>query len=307
MKKALLVGALVLPLAALGTYVTFQQAQQIEQGLRTGTFDPPREAPAFSLDGSDGKKLSLSDYLGKVVVLGFGYSYCEQVCPVTLANLAEVYEKLGSATRDVQVIYVTVDPERDTPERLREYLAAFHPSFLGATGAPNELAAIQKAYGVVARHVASRNPALPYAVDHSSSLYLIDRQGKLVGLVPFGTPVDDIVHDLDLMLKMRPGQGFPGGGLTQGPQAPAGSVLVNVNMTGFDPALIEAKAGQPLKVAFFRPTDANCAREVVFPSLGIRKELPPGQIVVVDITPSKSGPLNFECGMKMLKGQLIVR
>ena len=95
--------------------------------------------------------------------------------------------------------------------------------------------------------------------------------------------------------------------MTQGPHAPPGSVLVNISMVGFDPAVIEAKAGQPLKLAFFRPNAANCAREVVFPDLGIRKELPPGQTTVVDVTPSKSGPLGFECGMKMLKGQLIVR
>ena len=105
-----------------------------------------------------------------------------------------------------------------------------------------------------------------------------------------------------------------GANVTQGPQAPpisvlvnVNSVLVNVNMVGFDPAVIEAKAGQPLKLAFFRPNAANCGREVVFPSLGIRKELPPGQTTVVEITPTKSGPLGFECGMKMLKGQLIVR
>jgi plastocyanin domain-containing protein len=97
-----------------------------------------------------------------------------------------------------------------------------------------------------------------------------------------------------------------GANMTQGPHAPAGSVLVNVTMVGYDPASIEAKAGQPLKLAFFRPNDANCGGEVVFPDLGIRKELPPGQTVVVDITPQKSGPLGFECGMSMLKGQLIV-
>ena len=96
-----------------------------------------------------------------------------------------------------------------------------------------------------------------------------------------------------------------GANVTQGPHAPPGSVLVNVSMIGFDPAWIAAKAGQPLKLAFFRPNAANCGREV--PDLGIQKELPPGQTVVVDITPPKSGPLGFECGMKMLKGQLIVR
>ncbi len=210
MKKTLLVVALVLPLVALGTYFAFRRPPRAEQGFRSGTFEPPREAPAFSLDGSNGKKLSLRDYLGKVVIVDFGYTFCQEVCPVTLARLTEVHkklasaaQKLGSAARDVQVIYVTVDPERDSPERLREHLAAFNPSFLGATGTPDELAAVRKAYGVVAEQVVSRNQALGYAVNHSSSLYLIDRQGKLRGLVPFGTPADDIVHDIEVLLKMR--------------------------------------------------------------------------------------------------------
>src|SRR5262249_55111438 len=155
-----------------------------EQGLRSGTFDPPREAPAFSLEGSNGKKLTLRAHLGKVVILEFGYTFCEEVCPVTLARLTEVYKKLGPAARDVQLIYVTVDPERDSRERLREHLTAFNPTFLGATGSPGELKAVQTAYGVVARQVVSPNPALAYAVDHSSSLYLVDRQGKLRGLAP---------------------------------------------------------------------------------------------------------------------------
>ncbi len=92
-----------------------------------------------------------------------------------------------------------------------------------------------------------------------------------------------------------------------GPHVPPGAVLVNINMVGFDPETIDAKVGQPLKLAFFRPNANNCAREVVFPDLGIEKKLPPGETVVVEITPQKTGPLVFECGMKMLKGQLIVR
>jgi len=203
MKKTFLVGALVLPLAALGTHFALRRPPRAEQGLRSGTFEPPREAPAFSLDGSNGKKLSLRDHLGKVVILQFGFTSCQKVCPVTLARLTEVYKKLGSAARDVQLIYVTVDPKRDSPERLREHLAAFNPSFLGATGTPDELAAVRKTYGVVAEQVVSRNQALGYEVNHSSSLYLVDRQGKVRGLVPFGTPADDIVHDLELLLKMR--------------------------------------------------------------------------------------------------------
>ena len=112
-----------------------------------------------------------------------------------------------------------------------------------------------------------------------------------------------------LVWKIVPLLGTSGSGarVAAGPHAPPGAVLVNISMVGFDPASIEVKAGQPLKLAFFRPNAANCAREVVFPDLGIRKELPPGETTVVDITPPKSGPLDFECGMKMLKGQLIVR
>jgi protein SCO1 len=203
MNKTLLVGAVVLPLVVLGTRVAFLRAPQAEQGLRSGTFDPPREAPAFSLDGSNGKKLSLRDHLGKVVILEFGFTFCQEVCPRTLARLTEVYKKLGSEAQDVQLIFVTVDPKRDSPERLHEHLAAFNPSFLGATGPPDELAAVRKAYGVVAEEVVSKNPALGYEVNHSSSLYLVDRQGKIRGLAPFGTPADDIVHDLELLLKTR--------------------------------------------------------------------------------------------------------
>jgi len=204
MKKALLVAALALPLGVLGTYFAVQRPPQGEQGLRAGAFEPAREAPAFSLDGSDGKKLRLRDHIGKVVVLFFGFTSCQKVCPVTLARMSEVYKKLGTAARDVQLVYVTVDPERDSPQRLRDHLAVFNPTFLGATGTSDELAAVRKDYGVVAEHVVSKNKALGYEVNHSSSLYLIDRLGKVRALVPFGTPPDDIVHDLEFLLSARP-------------------------------------------------------------------------------------------------------
>jgi hypothetical protein len=92
-----------------------------------------------------------------------------------------------------------------------------------------------------------------------------------------------------------------------GPHVPSGAVLVNISMIGFDPDTIPATAGQPIELAFFRPNDQNCAREVVFPDLGIEKKLPPGETTVVDITPPKTGALGFACGMNMLKGKLIVR
>ena len=98
--------------------------------LRTGTFDPPREAPGFSLQGSNGAPVRLSAYRGKVVALGFGYTSCPDVCPTTLADLAKARKKLGKPAGDFQVIYVTVDPERDSAALLRTYLGAFDPTFL---------------------------------------------------------------------------------------------------------------------------------------------------------------------------------
>ncbi len=97
------------------------------------------------------------------------------------------------------------------------------------------------------------------------------------------------------------------GAISQGPKVPTGAVLVNVSAAGFEPADIPAKAGQTLKLAFFRADAQNCAREVVFPDLGIQKNLPPGQTVEVDVTPRKTGFLAFSCGMKMLHGELLVR
>jgi protein SCO1/2 len=164
--------------------------------LRSGTFEPPREAPHFTLPGSNGAPVRLEAYRGKVVALGFGYTSCPDVCPTTLADLAKARKKLG-APADFQVIYVTVDPERDSAERLREYLGAFDPAFLGATGSPDELAQVRKAYGIQTTRV-GKPP--DYFVHHSSYVYLVDRTGKLRAMMPFGVPVDDIAHDVRALL-----------------------------------------------------------------------------------------------------------
>jgi protein SCO1/2 len=113
--------------------------------LKAGTFDPPRDAPDFSVNGTDGAPLFLSHYRGKVVVLAFGYTSCPNVCPITLAVLAEARRALGKLGSEVQVIYLTVDPERDNATRLKDYLAAFDPTFLGGTGTPAQMAAVRQA------------------------------------------------------------------------------------------------------------------------------------------------------------------
>ncbi|HEY8850711.1 MAG TPA: SCO family protein, partial [Gemmatimonadaceae bacterium] len=163
--------------------------------LRSGVFDPPRMAPDFSLRGSDGSQVELNRYRGKVVALGFGYTNCPSVCPVTLGYLAEARKKLGARGKDLQVVYVTVDPERDNPEHLRKFLASFDPTFVGATGTREQLADVRKAYGItlsdkIFTDAGSKSKAT-YFLDHSSFVYLIDRGGKLRAMMPFGVTADD--------------------------------------------------------------------------------------------------------------------
>jgi protein SCO1/2 len=141
--------------------------------------------------------VQLRDYRGKVVILGFGFTWCTEVCPITLATLTQARRKLGPAAADVQVVYVTVDPERDGPARMKAYLHAFDPTFVGGTGKAAELAAVRKDYGVSAeKHVHGSS----YVYSHSSFTYLIDRQGRLRALMPYGHGPDDYVHDLQILL-----------------------------------------------------------------------------------------------------------
>lgn len=169
-----------------------------DAALKAGVFSPPRQAPDFSLSGSDGSELNLSRYRGKVVVLAFGYTSCTNVSPITLSVLAQARKKLGMEGNKFQVVYVTVDPERDDAERMRKYLAGFDPTFVGGTGTAERLAAVRKEYGVVA----TKEPVgTSYSVAHSSYTYLIDRDGSLRALMPYGHTPDDYVHDLRILLK----------------------------------------------------------------------------------------------------------
>ena len=171
--------------------------------LRSGVFDPPRLAPDFVLKGSDASELKLSRYHGKVVALGFGYTNCPGVCPATLALLAAAREKLGTAAGDFQVVYVTVDPERDDTAHLKKFLASFDPTFVGATGTAAQLADVRQAYGITVsdKIYVDAKPKSAYFLDHSSFVYLIDRGGKLRAMMPFGVSVDDIDHDVKALLK----------------------------------------------------------------------------------------------------------
>lgn len=165
--------------------------------LIAGVFDPPRSAPGFEIFGSNGSMLRLSDHLGKIVILGFGFTSCPDVCPTTLAILAQARKQLGDDAKHLQVIYITVDPQRDTAEQMRKYLATFDKSFVGGTGEEAELNAIRKEYGIIAD---KKTYGSSYTYAHSSYTYLIDRKGMLRALMPYGHKADDFAHDVRALL-----------------------------------------------------------------------------------------------------------
>jgi protein SCO1/2 len=192
----LLAGAVVMHFAPGAAPPALPQAAQPE-AMKAGIFNPSYEAAGFSLRGSDGSDVTLARYRGKIVLLTFGFTHCAAVCPTTLATLAQARSKLGKAADQVQVIYVTVDPARDDTAHMRDYLAAFDRSFIGATAAPEMLASVREKYGVTA---VRQGTGPDYAMAHTSSIFLIDRAGKLRAVMPFGHDAADFVHDIRYLL-----------------------------------------------------------------------------------------------------------
>ena len=167
--------------------------------LKAGVLSPVMAAPKLALHGTDGQALDLERFRGKVVLLAFGFSSCGEVCPITLATLAGARRKLGEAATGVQVVYVTVDPERDDAARMKKFLGSFDPSFIGGVGSRAEIDAAQKNYGISSTKQVYADGN--YSIGHSSSIYMIDRAGGLRAVMPYGHSTDDFVHDLKILLR----------------------------------------------------------------------------------------------------------
>ncbi|MGN2251021.1 SCO family protein [Frateuria edaphi] len=155
---------------------------------------------AFQLTDDNGKPVTAEDYRGKVVLLYFGYTHCPDVCPLTLAHLHAVLQRVGPKADGARILFVSVDPARDTPAIMHAYVNAFDKRAVGLTGAPRALEALSKRY----RSAFTREPAQAngqYEVSHSSAIYLFDRQGQARLLATPAASQDDLVHDLYLLLE----------------------------------------------------------------------------------------------------------
>jgi protein SCO1/2 len=163
------------------------------------SIEPPEPAGDFTLTGPNGKTYNLSDFRGKLIVLYFGYTSCPDVCPTTMAALAQMLRDLGDKAEGVQVIMVTVDPQRDTPERLNSYVTAFDPSFIGLSGTPDQIAAAAKAFNVIYQVHPGSSPD-NYLVDHTATTSVLDKDGGLRLVWPYGTAPDELAADLNELL-----------------------------------------------------------------------------------------------------------
>jgi len=154
----------------------------------------------FHLTDHTGKPRSLADFRGKAVVIFFGYTQCPDYCPTTMSELAEAMTKLGLDAQRVQVLFVTVDPERDTPKLLSRYVPAFNPSFLGLYGDAAATAATAKEFKVLYQKQPGATPGT-YTMDHSAGTFLFDPEGRLRVYESYGRGPDVFVHDLRELLK----------------------------------------------------------------------------------------------------------
>jgi protein SCO1/2 len=160
-------------------------------------------ARELSLPDADGKPRSLADFRGKVTLVFFGYTQCPDVCPTTMAELAEVKRSLGADGSQVQGVFISVDPERDTPELLKNYVSQFDPSFVALRGTPQQTLATAKEFKVFYAKSAGKDAA-SYAVDHTAGSFLFDKQGRVRLFVRYGSGAKALAEDVRLLVAEQP-------------------------------------------------------------------------------------------------------
>lgn len=155
----------------------------------------------FQMTSDQGKPVTAATYRGKVVVVYFGYTHCPDVCPLTLVHLHTVLQRLGKDADDVRILFVTVDPTRDTVPVLRQYVSAFDPRIVGLTGTQDAIAKLAKRYRAFYQRETPKTTSGDYEVTHSSATYIFDREGRARLLATPGSTNDAIFHDLKILVE----------------------------------------------------------------------------------------------------------
>lgn len=186
-------------LAALGGLAGCSQPAASFEGVDITGAEYGRD---FPLPDANGKQRSIRDFAGKAVVVFFGYTQCPDVCPTTMQELAEVKQALGAQGDRLQGIFITVDPERDTPEVLRAYTQAFDAQMVALTGSPEQIAAVAKDFKVFFRKVEGKTPGT-YTMDHSAGLYVYDPAGRLRVYHRYGSGTQPLAKDIQALLAEK--------------------------------------------------------------------------------------------------------
>ena len=180
----LTIAILALLAALLVAGLAFYGARQAGQVISTGT---ALVGGPFSLTDQTGRKVTDKDFRGHYTLVFFGYTYCPDVCPTELQVMSAALDSLGAKADNIQPIFISIDPQRDTPEILKQYVANFHPHLLGLTGTPEEIASVAKAYRVYFSKVESNSGPNTYLMDHSTIIYLMDKEGKFLKHFSYST------------------------------------------------------------------------------------------------------------------------
>ena len=191
-KNALLILLLVVATAFGGfLWLKGDQVPQLGRNMVTGQI---AVGGPYALTDQDGKPRASTDFAGKYQLIYFGYTFCPDVCPTTLALMAATLDRLGADKDRIVPVFITIDPERDTPDAIKKYVAAFGPQFIGLTGTPDQIAKVEKEFRVYAKKGPVENGT--YAMDHSSVMYLMGPDGKLVSFYDEVTTPEDLAQKL---------------------------------------------------------------------------------------------------------------
>jgi protein SCO1/2 len=203
--RLVVLGALVVAVALLAVAVVFWLRPQAPTPVTgSGVVQVPKDAAIggpFQLTDHNGRAVTDQDFAGKLMLIYFGFTHCPDVCPTELQTMANAVDALGADGARVVPIFITVDPERDTPEQLKGYVAAFHPTMIGLTGSPEQIAAVAKAYKVYYSKAPGATPGGDYQVDHTSFVYLMGPDGAVRALFRSGISDRAMVAEIQAQLR----------------------------------------------------------------------------------------------------------